>query len=183
MLLGNLFTKLNLKKYLLKFFISFSITFVFFVAITIIIETIIQSRSGVQAISIPVIALSFLPTQIAFGIIFSLFFSERREKIENQKKEEKEESMEMETNKIDSKNTQVKYDRKEFLRLLVVSVVSIPIIFLGLNRLFSTNEVPPQTQTDTLDLLPESSTISQEFKDPQLAPLIGSEINSYIFIL
>ena len=181
-LLGNLFTKLNLKKYLLKFFISFSITFVFFVAITIIIETIIQSRSGVQAISIPVIALSFLPTQIAFGIIFSLLFRERREKIENQEKKVKEESMEMETNEIDSKNTQVKYNRKEFLRLLVVSVVSIPIIFLGLNRLFSTNDVPPQTQTDTSDLLPESSTIPQEFKDPKLAPLIGSEITpTYLF--
>ncbi|MGD1838135.1 MAG: molybdopterin-dependent oxidoreductase [Nitrososphaeraceae archaeon] len=172
-LLGNLFAKLKLQKYIIKFLTSFSITFAFFIILTLIIELIIQSRSGVEATSIQVIVLSFLPTQIAFGLIFSLFFKQ-----ENETKDKKES---IQKKAVDSVNSQVNYDRKEFLRLLFVSTISIPIILFGLTRLFSTNDVPT-TQSDAIDLLPKSSSIPPEFQDPYLEQLIGSEVTpTYLF--
>lgn len=82
------------------------------------------------------------------------------------------------------------YNRRDFLRLLLASIVSIPIIYFGLNRLFSPQEVEQQQQqqqfqSDTSNLLPspqQSGSVPSEFKDPALAPLLASEITpTYLF--
>ena len=43
--------------------------------------------------------------------------------------------------------TVVNYNRREFIRLIIASVVSIPIIYFGLNRLFSPQEVRTTTNS------------------------------------
>src|SRR5829696_5521355 len=71
-----------------------------------------------------------------------------------------------------------------FISLIIASVVSIPVIYFGLNRLFSPQEVEQQQiQSDTSNLLPaQSRSISPDFKDPTLAPLLASEITpTYLF--
>jgi DMSO/TMAO reductase YedYZ molybdopterin-dependent catalytic subunit len=80
--------------------------------------------------------------------------------------------------------TVVNYNRREFIRLIIASVVSIPVIYFGLNRLFSPQEVEQQQiQSDASNLLPpQSRLIPTEFKDPALAPLLASEITpTYLF--
>lgn len=168
----KLFMKFEIKKYVLKFLISFSTTFVFFVIVSVIIELVIQSRSGAQIIPIQSIVLSISLPQVAFALIFSLFGKEKKQKdqeilIQPPKKQE----------------TQAVYSRQEFLKLIGISAISLPIIFLGLNRLFSiTEEIQQQTPSETLDLLPKSRSIPQEFQDPKLEPLLGSELTpTYLF--
>ena len=80
--------------------------------------------------------------------------------------------------------TGVNYNRREFIRLIIASVVSIPVIYFGLNRLFSPQEVEQQQiQSDASNLLPpQSGSIPTEFKDPALVPLLASEITpTYLF--
>jgi len=171
-LLGKLFSKFKINKYLVKFFVSLSTGFIFFVLISITIEIIVQSRSGAQIIPIQSIILSLILPQIVFALIFSSFTKKIR------KEEKKEFSLPA---KIPQ--TEILYSRKEFLRLIGVTAISLPILFFGLTRLFSTTEgINDEKQTDTRNLLPSSRPIKQEFKDPKLEPLLASEITpTYLF--
>ena len=171
----KLYNKLRWNSYILKFISSFAFTYSILVIISIIMVTIIQVRSGSQIISIQHIILSFIPTQIAFGLIFSLF--SRKTKMKDKVQDPYQPTVRKNT-------TVVNYNRREFIRLIIASVVSIPVIYFGLNRLFSPQEVEQQQiQSDASNLLPpQSGPIPIEFKDPALAPLLASEITpTYLF--
>jgi DMSO/TMAO reductase YedYZ molybdopterin-dependent catalytic subunit len=135
----------------------------------------IHVRSGSQPISIQHIIFSFIVPQIVFSLIFSLF--SRKTKTKDKLQDPNQPS-------VRANNTVVNYNRREFIRLIIASVVSIPVIYFGLNRLFSPQEVEQQQiQSDTSNLLPaQSRSISPDFKDPTLAPLLASEITpTYLF--
>ena len=171
----KLHNKLRWDSYILKFISSFAFTYSILVIISIIMVTIIQVRSGSQIISIQHIILSFIPTQIAFGLIFSLF--SRKTKMKDKVQDPYQPTVRKNT-------TVVNYNRREFIRLIIASVVSIPVIYFGLNRLFSPQEVEQQQiQSDASNLLPpQSRLIPTEFKDPAIAPLLASEITpTYLF--
>ena len=171
----KLYNKLRWDSYILKFISSFAFTYSILVIISIIMVTIIQVRSGSQIISIQHIILSFIPTQIAFGLIFSLF--SRKTKMKDKVQDPYQPTVRENT-------TVVNYNRREFIRLIIASVVSIPVIYFGLNRLFSPQEVEQQQiQSDASNLLPpQSRLIPTEFKDPTIAPLLASEITpTYLF--
>ncbi|MGZ5490001.1 MAG: molybdopterin-dependent oxidoreductase [Nitrososphaeraceae archaeon] len=171
----KLYNKLRWNSYILKFISSFAFTYSILVIISIIMVTILQVRSGSQTISIQHIILSFIPTQIAFGLIFSLF--SRKTKMKDIVQDPYQPAGRENT-------TVVNYNRREFIRLIIASVVSIPVIYFGLNRLFSPQEVAQQQiQSDVSNLLPpQSGSIPTEFKDPTLAPLLASEITpTYLF--
>lgn len=161
--------------YIWKLISSFVFTYGILVIISIMMVVMIYVRSGSQPISIQHIIFSFIVPQIVFGLIFSLFSRKTKTKDKFQ-----------DTNQLSvrANNTVVNYNRREFIRLIIASVVSIPIIYFGLNRLFSPQEVEQQQiQPDTSNLLPpQSRSISPDFKDPTLAPLLGSEITpTYLF--
>ena len=171
-LLGKLLSKFRINKYLIKFLTSFSTVFIFFVLMSIIIELIVQSRSGAQITPIQSIILSLIPPQIVFALIFSSF---TKKIIKEEKKEP--------TLPTKISETDIVYSRKEFLKLIGVTAISLPIMYFGLTRLFSITEgINDGKQADTRNLLPVSRPIKQEFKDPQLEPLLASEITpTYLF--
>jgi len=161
--------------YIWKFISSFALTYSFLVIISIMMVIMIHVRSGSQPISIQHIIFSFIVPQIVFSLIFS-FFS-RKTKTKDKLQDPNQPS-------VRANNTVVNYNRREFIRLIIASVVSIPVIYFGLNRLFSPQEVEQQQiQSDTSNLLPaQSRSISPDFKDPTLAPLLASEITpTYLF--
>ena len=161
--------------YIWKFISSFALTYSFLVIISIMMVIMIHVRSGSQPISIQHILFSFIVPQIVFGLIFSLF--SRKTKTKDKLQDPNQPS-------VRANNTVVNYNRREFIRLIIASVVSIPVIYFGLNRLFSPQEVEQQQiQSDTSNLLPaQSRSISPDFKDPTLAPLLASEITpTYLF--
>jgi DMSO/TMAO reductase YedYZ molybdopterin-dependent catalytic subunit len=182
-LLDKLYHKFNLNRYILKTISSFALTYGILVIISIILVTIIQARSGSQAISIQLVILSLIPSQIAYGLILPLFLRKPKGKVE-QKPYLQQQTIIENTKEEEKKN----YNRRDFIRLIFASIVSIPIIYFGLNRLFSPQEVEQQQQqfqSDTSNLLPQrqqSGSIPSEFKDPALAPLLASEITpTYLF--
>lgn len=175
-LLDRLYNKFNLNHYVLKTISSFALSYGILVTISIILVTIIQVRSGSQTISIQLVIISLIPSQIAYGLILPLFLRKPKDKVEQEPYPQQQTITE---NTKEEKN----YSRRDFIRLVLASIVSIPIIFFGLNRLFSPQEV--EQQSDIPDLLPsppQSGSIPSEFKDPALAPLLASEITpTYLF--
>ncbi|HJU59000.1 MAG TPA: molybdopterin-dependent oxidoreductase [Nitrososphaeraceae archaeon] len=188
----KLYHKFNLNRYILKAISSFALTFGILVIISIIFVTIIQVRSGSQTISIQPIILSLIPSQIAYGLILPLFLRKPKDKVEEQKPYSKQQQTIIENTKEEKEEEEENknYSRSDFIRLILTSIVSIPIIYFGLNRLFSPQAVEQQQQqqqfqSDMSKLLPQpqqSGSIPAEFKDPALAPLLASEITpTYLF--
>jgi DMSO/TMAO reductase YedYZ molybdopterin-dependent catalytic subunit len=173
----KLYNKIRWNNYIWKFISSFALTYAILVIISIMMVIMIHVRSGSQTISIQHIIFSFILPQIVFGLIFSLFSGKTKTKT-------KDKLQEPYKPEVRENNTVVNYNRKEFIRLIIASVVSFPIIYFGLNRLFSLQEVgQQQIEPDTSNLLPpQSRSISPDFKDPTLAPFLASEITpTYLF--
>lgn len=171
----KLYNKLRWNSYIWRFISSFALTYVILVIISIMMVIMIQVRSGSQTIPIQHIIFSFIPAQIVFGLIFSLF---------SRKTKTKDKLQDPYQPAVKEKTTVINYNRREFIRLIIASVVSIPVIYFGLNRLISPQEVEQQQiQPDTSNLLPpQSGSITPDFKDPTLAPLLASEITpTYLF--
>src|SRR5688572_28012539 len=173
----KLYNKLRWNNYIWKFISSFALTYAVLVIISIMMVIMIHVRSGSQTISIQHIIFSFILPQIVFGLIFSLFSRKTKTKTKDKLQEPYQPE-------VRENNTVVNYNRKEFIRLIIASIVSLPIIYFGLNRLFSPQEVEQQQiEPDTSNLLPpQSRSISPDFKDPTLAPFLASEITpTYLF--
>lgn len=183
-LLFNLYNRFNINRYVLRFIYSFMITYTILILISLTLETIIQFRSGNQTILPQLIVLSLIPSQIAYGLIFPLFL--RKSKDHNKEGQTSyQQQQTIRTNSTDEKN----YDRGDFLRLMLGSLISIPVIIFGLNRLLTPlqDNEQQQIQSNVSSLLQSKSSkqpqsLSVEFKNPSLAPLLGSEITpTYLF--
>jgi len=168
--LGRIFIKSGITRYFKKVVLSSSILYILLVSIAILLVTTIQVRSGIQTIPFYVIILSLIPSQIVFGLLFSSF----TKKVVPVQKEH------LTTNVIGDR-TALSYGRGEFIRLIIASIISLPVIFFGLNRLFSIPEDKELTK-NLPNLIPKSVSIAQEFKDPKLASLLASEVTpTYLF--
>ena len=186
-ILSKLFSKFNLNRYILKIITSFTLTYIILILISIILVTTIQIRSGSQTISFQLILLSLIPSQIIYGLIFPLFLRQPKDRIKQQPNQ----SQQQQQHQTVKENGKEKYySRRDFISLILTSIVSIPIIYFGLNRLFSPSqniEQQEQVQSNISNLLQsqksqQQRSIPSEFKDPALAPLLGSEITpTYLF--
>jgi hypothetical protein len=102
-------------------------------------------RFRTQAASITRIVISLILPQIAFGFTLSSF-SERIERPSRKHGIER----------PSGTTTEIDYKKRALLRAAIVSTVVLPILYLGLNRLFPTQEVqisPPSSPS----LLPPQS--------------------------
>ena len=175
--LYKLFARVKRRGYLLEALLSSALSYIIFVIIAIILVTLIQSRSGIQVVPLSLIALSLIPSQLAFGFVFSSFFH-GRSKDKSRKILEPKPASDKTIDVMDIKNS-----RRAFLRLMVASAVALPIIYLGVDRLLSRqNEAQELASTTTPDLLPQVGPPPKGFEDPNLAPLLASEVTpTYLF--
>ncbi|MDW0265022.1 MAG: molybdopterin-dependent oxidoreductase [Nitrososphaeraceae archaeon] len=173
--LDKLFARLKRRRYLLEALLSSALSYIIFVIITIMLVTLIQSRSGIQVVPLSLIVLSLIPSQLAFGFVFSSFFHGRA-------KGKSTEIPEPKPSPDKSFDTMgVKYSRRAFLRLLAGSAVALPIIFLGVDRLLS-RQNEEQELASTTPLLPQTGPRPKGFEDPNLVPLLASEVTpTYLF--
>ena len=174
--LDKLFARLKRRRYLLEALLSSALSYIIFVIITIILVTLIQSRSGIQVVPLSLIMLSLIPSQLAFGFMFSSFFHGRS-------KGKPIEVLEPKSGPDKSIDTMgVKYSRSAFLRMIVASAVALPIIFLGVDRLLSRQNEAQELASTTPDVLPQTGPRPKGFEDPNLAPLLASEVTpTYLF--
>jgi DMSO/TMAO reductase YedYZ molybdopterin-dependent catalytic subunit len=168
---------LKRRGYLLEALLSSALSYIIFIIIAIMLVTLIQSRSGIQVVPISLIVLSLIPSQLAFGFTFSSFFHGRaKEKSMEVPEPEPKASPDKSIDTMD-----VKYSRRAFLRLLAGAAIALPIIFLGVDRLLS-RQNEEQEQESTTPLLPQTGPRPKRFEDPNLVPLLASEVTpTYLF--
>ena len=172
--LDKIFARLKKRAYLLEALLSSLLSYIIFIVIAIILVTLVQSRSGIQVVPLSVIVLSLIPTQLAFGFVLSSFFHGRA------KRKTLDVSEPSPDKSIDTKD--VRYTRGAFLRILAASAVALPIIFLGVDKLLSRQNETQELPSTTPNLLPRTGPRPRGFEDPNLAPLLASEITpTYLF--
>jgi DMSO/TMAO reductase YedYZ molybdopterin-dependent catalytic subunit len=175
--LEKLIARLKRKGYLLEALVSSAFSYIIFIIIAIILVTVIQSRSGIQVVPLSLIVLSLIPSQLAFGFVFSSFFHGRAK---GKSIEALEPSLPNRDKSIDA--MYVKYSRSAFLRLLAASAVALPIIYLGVDRLLSRQNEAQVLESTAPNLLPQTGPPPKGFEDPNLAPLLASEVTpTYLF--
>ena len=172
--LDKIFARLKRRGYLVDSLLSSFLSYIIFIVIAIILVTLVQSRSGIQVVPLYVIALSLIPTQLAFGFVLSSFFQGRA------KRKTLGVSEPSPDKSIVTKD--VRYTRGAFLRILAASAVALPIIFLGVDKLLSRQNETQVLPSTTPNLLPRTGPRPRGFEDPNLAPLLASEITpTYLF--
>jgi DMSO/TMAO reductase YedYZ molybdopterin-dependent catalytic subunit len=160
------------KGHVAKALLSSSVAYIILLIISISLVTIIQLRTGASTVPISNIVVSLILPQLIFGYVIASFFrgTSRTSKIVRDA-----ETM-PEIQRMGS-------SRRDFLQMVIVSAVAIPILYLGLNRLFSGQEQEQElTAVQSSQLLPQSRPVPVGFEDPLLAPLLGSELTpTYLF--
>ena len=163
--------KLHRKGYVGKAILSSVVAYVILLIVTISLVTITEARTHTQPTSIIRLVLSLILPQIAFGFTLSSFYEKIRRP-----------SRKPVVEKPSETTTQIDYKKRALLRAAIALAVALPILYLGLNRLFPTQEVQPPSSS-SLSLLPlQSKSKPLGFEDPRLAPLLDSEVTpTYLF--
>jgi DMSO/TMAO reductase YedYZ molybdopterin-dependent catalytic subunit len=169
--IDKLQNRLPWKGFIGKAVLSSLIAYFILLIVAISLITVTEVRTHTQSISVMRLVISLIAPQIAFGFTLSSF-SEGLSRPSRKPVMEKPSDA---TAKID-------YKKRALLRAAVASVVALPILYLGLNRLFLKQEVQTPSPS-TLSLLPpQSRSKPLGFEDPRLAPLLESEVTpTYLF--
>jgi DMSO/TMAO reductase YedYZ molybdopterin-dependent catalytic subunit len=174
--LDKLFARLKSRGYLLEALLASALSYFVFIAIAIILITIIQSQSGIQVVPLSNILLSLIPSQLAFGFVFSSFFHGKAKG----KSIDVPEPSPDKSKSIDTMD--IKYGRRAFLRMIAASAIVLPIIYFGVDRLLSRQNEVQESASTTPNLLPQTGPPPKGFEDPNLAPLLASEVTpTYLF--
>ena len=172
-LINKIYQRMTSVLYLRKVLISFVLSYSVFLIIALILITVIQSRSGIQILSIPLLVISLIPPQLTFALVFSSFFKTTKEISQDKFQPRSGKSGE---------SIDIDFSRRDFIRLVVSSSIALPIIFLGLNRLFSGQNQGQEEPSSLPNLLPQTGPIPKEFGDPNLKLLLASEVTpTYLF--
>ncbi len=170
-LLNRLNSKFPWNGYVGRALLSSLLAYIILLIITISLVTITEARTHTQPTSITRLVISLILPQIAFGFTLSTFYG--RARLPSRKPA---------FEKAAETTPEIDYKKRVFLRAGIATIIAIPILFLGLNRLFPTQEVqiPPPTSTSLLP--PQSRSKPLGFEDPRLAPLLESEVTpTYLF--
>src|SRR5918998_359684 len=188
--LGALFNKIKSNRYINRSIFSSIVSYAIFLVITVIL-IMINTLPG-QNISIQPISLAFLILpNVAYGFIFSSFFEKLRKDKRSlssaaERKTQENDNLTKKQQKT-AITAEVDYKKRALLRAILVSVIALPIMYFGLNRLFSGSGQQQQQQ------IPSSSSISQipqlksrpippGFEGPKMTTLLDAEVTpTYLF--
>ena len=181
--LDKIFARIKRRGNLQEALLSSALSYIIFIIIAILMVTLIQSRSGIQVVPLSLVVVSLIPSQLAFGFVLSSFFHGRANA--NGKSFDVPETViepMTEPSPVKSIDTMgIKYSRRAFLGLLASAAIALPIIFLGVDRLLS-RQNEEQEQESTTPLLPQGGPRPKGFEDPNLVPLLASEVTpTYLF--
>ena len=175
-LFAVLLTRFHWKGYLRRAILASAVAYVILLIISISLVTITEARTHTEATSITRLAIPLILPQIAFGFILSSFYANVRLSLKKPVFDKKPET----TSEIDYSK---RVSRRVFLRAAIATIIALPILYLGLNRLFLQHEVQVPPASSSPLLLPQQSiTRPLGFKDPRLTPLLDSEVTpTYLF--
>ena len=131
-LFGIIIDKIHIKSkksgYVRKALLSSLVAYIILLIISVALVTTIQLRSPTGAISVPILAISLAIPQIVFGFVFASFF-----RISKPVKKVTDVNAYQSPPNSQRRNV----SRRDFLQFITVSAVAFPILYFGLNRLFS----------------------------------------------
>ena len=187
--LGVLFDKIKSRKYINRSIFSSIISYAIFLVITVVL-LMVNTLPG-QNISIPPISLAFLILpHVAYGFIFSSFFEKlRKDKNSLSSLAERKTQENDKLTKRQQKATitaEVDYKKRALLRAILVTAVALPLMYLGLNRIFSGSGqqqlIPPSSSSVSQIPQLKSRPIPQGFEGPKMTPLLDAEVTpTYLF--
>lgn len=156
------------------------VAYVILLIIAISLITMTEARTHTQTSSITRIIVSLILPQIVFGFTLSSFYTKIKLPSKKLTVEKAVES------KAEIDYSRGVYSRRVFLRAAIAAAVALPILYLGLNRLFLQQETqvpPPPSPSSISQLLPKQlRTRPPGFEDPRLTPLLDSEVTpTYLF--
>ena len=158
--------------------LSSLVAYIILFILAISLVAITEARTHTQGTSLTRIIISLILPQIAFGFVLSSIYANVRLSLKKPLIDKKPETM----SEID--HSKRVYSRRVFLRAAIATIVALPILYLGLNRLFLQQEVlgPPPSSSPTLLLSQQPKTRPPGFEDPRLTPLLDSEVTpTYLF--
>ncbi len=187
--LGVLFDKIKSKRYINRSIFSSIVSYAILLVITLVL-IMVNTLPG-QNISIPPIWLAFLILpHVAYGFIFSSFFEKlRKDKTSLSSIAERKTQENDKLTKRQQKTAitaEVDYKKRALLRAILVSVIAMPLIYFGLNRIFSGSGQQQQipSSPSSISQLPQlkSRPIPQGFEGPKMTPLLDAEVTpTYLF--
>ena len=185
-MLGKLFMKMRSPGYAIKTVLSTFISYIILIVITLVF--IILSTVPGQSISIPIIPIAlFLIPSIAFGLIFAFLLGKKDKSKKTVPIEPLSDIDEREKviNKS-NKTAEIDYNKRDMIRALIISVIAIPLVYFGFNRLISGSAQQQQQQPRALDAsiqeFLQSKSKPPGFESPILTPLVDAEVTpTYLF--
>jgi hypothetical protein len=151
--------RLTLVRYLHRVLMSLVLCYTLFLIIALIFITVVQSGNARQFPTVALLVISLIPPQLTFALIFSSFLKTMKKRSQDEFQPSLDKS---------SKSIDIDYGRRDFLRLAASSSIALPIIFLGLNRLFSGQNDGQESSSSLPDSLPQAGPILIEFKNAKL---------------
>jgi hypothetical protein len=197
--IGTIFNKIKLKVFVRRAIFSSFVSYVILLVLSLTF-IILNSVPG-QKLLIPVLPLSLLLIpHILYGFLYAFCF----ERIKSKKSSGfavgqrqnwanndilKESKLDLTSNppSMVNEGEEVDYKKRALLRALAMSAIALPIMYFGLNRLFSHSEKSQQLLSGSPSLVSQNlqngvKSRPKGFEDAILTPLIDSEITpTYLF--
>lgn len=199
-LIGTIFNKINLKQFIKRALFSSFVSYIILLVISL--SFIILNAVPGQKLLIPILSLSMLIIpHLLFGFIYSFCFERIRnrkssqfavgqsqDRITNGVSNESKSNLTSKPSSEENTGEEIDYKKRALLRALVVSAIALPVMYFGLNRLFSRSEQTSQQQLSGSPSLVSQSLQSRVksrppgFENAILTPLIDSEVTpTYLF--
>lgn len=178
-LVGRLYDRLSWKSYLGKAIQSSIIAYAILLAITSVLLSLTEASAGPVAVSDVILYL--VPPNVAFGFVLPALYQKisLRKPLTSKLVGEKQAPADLERGMEDMQKASTadpKINRRMFLRSAAASVVSLPLLYYGTNRLlFSTQQ---QASQPVVPVLPTSQpgSVPAGFENPALTPLLQYEV-------
>lgn len=179
-ILGKLFIKMKSPKFIIKSSLSTFISYIILIVLTIIF--MVLSTTPGQSTSIPVksFVLFLLPSAV-YGLIFAFLFGNKNKKIDLVETRSDVGSVINKSNKT----ADIDYNKRDMIRALIISVIAIPLVYFGFNRLISGSEQQqqqPRALDQSIQQFLQSKSKPPGFENPILTPLVDAEVTpTFIF--
>ena len=176
-LIGRLYDRLPAKNYLGRAVQSTIIAYVLLLAITSVLLSLTEASAG--PVSISDVFIYLIPPNVAFGFVFPGLYQKIsfRQPLGSDVAHKKQISADLDGDTQPKTMTEAgKINRRMFLRSAAASVVALPILYYGTNRLLFSSQ--QQASQPVVPVLPasQSSSAPAGFQNPVLSPLLQYEI-------
>ena len=175
-LVGRLYDRLPAKNYLGRAVQSTIIVYVLLLAITSVLLSLTEASAG--PVSVSDVFIYLIPPNVVFGFVFpglyqKISFRQPLSDVAHKKQI----SADLDGDTQPKTMTEAgKINRRMFLRSAAASVVALPILYYGTNRLLFSSQ--QQASQPVVPVLPasQSSSAPAGFQNPVLSPLLQYEV-------